>query len=247
MDIRRRVTGAAVLWVLVATAVVRAQTTDPGSPSTDVTPAPIRASLDGSSPAAFANQIVQPPAGPPATPRHTGVKAMVRDLGSDVKHLPAKENLLWVGIGSGLALAIHPFDNNVNQTLTGNVTAERVFRPGAVLGSLGTLLGTSTAVYAVGRLRDAPKVSHVGMDLIQALAVSEGLTQGLKYATRRERPDQSATLGGASPCRRTCSPRTWRSRGCLPIAIGRVTCASVPQWASSPAAPSQDLKPTATH
>ena len=29
------------------------------------------------------------------------------------------------------------------------------------------------------------------MDLIQALLISEGLAQGLKYATRRERPDLS--------------------------------------------------------
>jgi membrane-associated phospholipid phosphatase len=34
-------------------------------------------------------------------------------------------------------------------------------------------------------------VSHVGMDLIQSLAISEGLTQALKYTTRRQRPDGS--------------------------------------------------------
>src|SRR5204862_1895378 len=59
------------------------------------------------------------------------------------------------------------------------------------LGDLGTLLGSATAVYIVGRAKDQPKVSHLGMDLIQALAVSEGLTQALKYTTRRERPDGS--------------------------------------------------------
>ena len=34
-------------------------------------------------------------------------------------------------------------------------------------------------------------MSHVGMDLIQSLAMSEALTQTLKYTTRRERPDGS--------------------------------------------------------
>ena len=34
-------------------------------------------------------------------------------------------------------------------------------------------------------------MSHVGMDLIQALAVSEFMTQTLKHITNRERPDQS--------------------------------------------------------
>ena len=126
------------------------------------------------------------------TPRHTGVRALFKDLWSDVKHVPSKENLMWAGIGGGLALAVHPADDNVNKYLVGNTTADRFFKPGAIIGELGTLLGGAVTVYAVGRIGDKPKVSHVGMDLIQALALSEGLTQGLKYTTRRERPDQSA-------------------------------------------------------
>ena len=96
------------------------------------------------------------------------------------------------GIGGGLALAAHPFDDNVNRALVGNKTADRVFKAGAILGELGTLAGGAAAVYAVGRVKDQPRVSHVGMDLIRALAVSEGLTQTLKYTTRRERPDHSS-------------------------------------------------------
>ena len=46
-------------------------------------------------------------------------------------------------------------------------------------------------MYAVGRIEDEPRVSHVGMDLIRGLIIAEGLTQGLKYTTRRERPDHS--------------------------------------------------------
>ena len=120
-----------------------------------------------------------------------GIKAMVTGLVTDVKHLPSTENLLWAGIGGGLALAVHPIDDNVNRTLVGSRTADHVFKAGEVLGELGTLLGSASAVYAVGRLTDAPKVSHVGMDLVQSLAISEALTQTLKYTTRRERPDGS--------------------------------------------------------
>ena len=133
----------------------------------------------------------QQPAGPAPTPRHTGVRALFKNLGSDIKHLPAKENLMWVGIGGGLALAVHPADDNVNHALVGNKTAERFFKAGAVVGQLGSLLGTSLTIYAVGRIKDKPKVSHVGMDLIQALIIAEGIVQPLKYATRRERPDLS--------------------------------------------------------
>jgi hypothetical protein len=136
-------------------------------------------------------QVVQQPAGPPPTPRHTGVRALIRDLGSDVRHLPSRENLFWVGVGGGLALAAHPFDDNVNRALVGDHFAETFFKPGQVLGQLGTLLGSATVTYAVGRVKDQPKVSHLGMDLIQAIAVSEGLVQPVKYITDRERPDHS--------------------------------------------------------
>ena len=41
------------------------------------------------------------------------------------------------------------------------------------------------------RAKDQPWVSHVGMDLIEALAVSELMTQTVKHIANRERPDQS--------------------------------------------------------
>lgn len=136
-------------------------------------------------------QTIQQPAGPPPTPRHTGIKALVTGLIVDFKYVPSRENLMWAGIGGGLALAVHPVDDNVNRALVGGKTAGRIFKPGEILGQLGPLLGTASVVYAAGRLSDTPRVSHVGMDLIQSLAMSEALTQALKYSTRRERPDHS--------------------------------------------------------
>jgi len=137
------------------------------------------------------DQLVQQPAGPPPTPQHTGIKATVKGLVIDFKYLPSRENLMWAGIGGGLALAVHPADDNVNEALVGSDFAHNFFKPGEVLGELPTLLASASVVYAVGRLKDKPRVSHVGMDLIQSLAMSEALTQTLKYTTRRERPDGS--------------------------------------------------------
>jgi membrane-associated phospholipid phosphatase len=136
-------------------------------------------------------QVIQQPAGPPPTPRHTGIKALVKGLVIDFKYLPSRENLMWAGIGGGLALAVHPADDNLNRALVDNDFAEKFFKPGEVLGELPTLLASASVVYAVGRLQDKPRVSHVGMDLIQSLAMSEALTHTLKYTTRRERPDGS--------------------------------------------------------
>ena len=188
----RRVS-ALILMMCLFAATSRAQTGDERSSmatSAALTP-PVFALEPATAPRLELGHVIQQPAGPPPTPRHTGIKATLKGLANDVKYLPSRENLFWAGLGGGLALAVHPFDDNVNQKLVGSNTAENIFKPGEILGELGTLLGTASIVYATGRLRDEPRVSHVGMDLIQALAISEGLTQTLKYTTRRERPDHS--------------------------------------------------------
>ena len=46
---------------------------------------------------------VPQPAGPPPTPRHTGIKAMLKGIVVEVTHLPSKENLTWASVGGGLA------------------------------------------------------------------------------------------------------------------------------------------------
>jgi len=130
-------------------------------------------------------------AGPPPTPRHTGIKAMVTGLVDDFKDLPSKENAIWAGVGGGLALAVHPADDHVNETLVGSDFANDFFKVGKYMGALYTLLPTAVVVYTLGRVNDQPKVSHLGMDLIQSLAISESLVQTLKFTTQRERPDSS--------------------------------------------------------
>src|SRR5262249_3054821 len=131
------------------------------------------------------------PAGPPPTPRHTGVHALLKDLVGDVAHLPSKENAIWAGVGGGLALAVHPADHRINRAFRGNDAIGTAFKPGQALGQSVTLFGAALTTYVVGRTRDQPKVSHVGMDLIQAVAISEAITQITKHATNRLRPDGS--------------------------------------------------------
>jgi membrane-associated phospholipid phosphatase len=132
------------------------------------------------------------PAVPATTRRHPGIKTMFKDLVADVSHLPAKENLFWAAVGGGLALAAHPADVDVNRRLVGSTIARRTFRPGRIMGTFATLAGSAATVYGLGRARDQPRLSHLGMDLMQSLLVSEGITQSLKRLTNRERPDGSS-------------------------------------------------------
>jgi len=129
------------------------------------------------------------PAGPAPTPQHTGFKALFKDLADDVAHLPSTENAVWAAVGGAAALSVHPADESVNHAMVNSDFAHDFFTPGAIIGAFPTLLAGSITACTVGRVRDQPKVSHTGMDLIQALIVSEAMVEGLKFATQRERPD----------------------------------------------------------
>jgi len=128
-------------------------------------------------------------------------KSLVVNLGDDVKHIPRMNSLYWLAAGSGLALAVHPADDSLNQHLAGDF-ADKFFAPGKVIGSFPFLLGTGITTYLVGRIGDHPRGKHLGMDLIEATLLSEGITQAIKYSVRRERPiaeDGSQASGYAFP------------------------------------------------
>jgi membrane-associated phospholipid phosphatase len=128
----------------------------------------------------------------PPTPPHTGIRALFGNLGEDIKNLPAMQNVYIAAIGGGLALAAHPADQAFNAKLLSHYDAVNAFfAPGKYLGNTPEQVAFSIVTYAVGRLRDQPKVAHLGMDLLQAQILSEILVEPIKYAVRRERPDGS--------------------------------------------------------
>jgi membrane-associated phospholipid phosphatase len=114
-----------------------------------------------------------PPVGPP--PPHTGVRATLKAIPTDFVHLASWTNAGIIAGGGALALAVHPFDNDVNAHLKG---AHGFFVPGKILGQSYTLVGLSLGMYAFGRATDNRVVSHLGMDL----------TYAVKLSVRRKRP-----------------------------------------------------------
>jgi membrane-associated phospholipid phosphatase len=107
----------------------------------------------------------------------------------DVKHIPRRNTLYWLGTGIGLAFAVHPADNTLNGRLGHD---HRFFVAGAVIGEMPTILSAAALTYTVGRVTDRPRAEHLGMDLIEATALSEGIVQGAKQTIRRERPMQKS-------------------------------------------------------
>ena len=137
-------------------------------------------------------QQQKPEANEPPTPAHTGLRALFANFVEDVKHLPSTQNAYIAAIGGGLAIAGHPLDSDVNARLRSHYdTVDDAFAAGKYIGNTPEQIALSLGTYAFGRVFDKPKVSHFGMDLIQAQLLTELLVEPIKFAVGRERPDGS--------------------------------------------------------
>jgi PAP2 superfamily len=128
----------------------------------------------------------------PPTPPHTGIRALFGNLVEDITKLPAMQNVYVLGGGGAIAAAVHPADVRVNVFMTNHHdTWDRFFSPGKYIGGTPVQVALSIGTYAYGRIFDEPKVSHFGMDLLQAQILTEMLVEPIKFAVGRERPDGS--------------------------------------------------------
>lgn len=175
------------------------------------------ATLLGSPVSVAAQQAPQqtPPAPPPAgtgqkvaaaedqtKPNRGFFSTLFHNLGDDVKHIPRKNSLYWFGGGGALALAVHQKDDSINNRLSNSDGAKTFFKAGKYVGSFPVLLGIGVTTYAVGRHRPSKRATHLGMDLIEATLLADGMTQLIKVAVRRERPlhdDGTRSTGYAFP------------------------------------------------
>ena len=114
-------------------------------------------------------------------------RVLARNLTSN---LFTRKNLTPFLIGSAAALAIAPADQEISQALRGDAPTA---------GDAGSIIGGAVAVSFVGGsvaasfLSKSDHLHEFSYTLAQAYATNLILTQGLKYATNRMRPDGSAS------------------------------------------------------
>ena len=125
------------------------------------------------------------------TPRPSVWRDLFGDTVSDLRHVPSKQTLGWLTIGTAAALSTHPADSRVGRSLTNATGLTETFEPGAVIGSTPVQLGLSATTYALGRATHSPRMIAVGADLFRAQLVADALTVGLKESIRRRRPEGS--------------------------------------------------------
>jgi len=112
-----------------------------------------------SSSGAFAQDTTSPPSQdpaqkPPAAVGEAGTKptrgfvsSLSHNLVDDVKHLPRKNSLYFLIGGGVAALAVHPYDKQINERFEG---ANGFYKPGKYIGNTAVLIGASAATYIVG-------------------------------------------------------------------------------------------------
>jgi membrane-associated phospholipid phosphatase len=118
-----------------------------------------------------------------------GFADMFAPLKGDFRRLASRGNLQLLQVGAIGALTFAPFDSKVQSTTWGDGTVHSTLKPGAVVGGFVWQSSAALATYAVGRATKQPRVAQVGVDLVRAQIVSQTVTQAVKFATQRTRPD----------------------------------------------------------
>jgi PAP2 superfamily len=129
----------------------------------------------------------------PETRPEPSIKALPRDLLHDAEALASRDALIWSVVGAGATLLTHPLDDRATVELERAQagTLHDVFVPGTVLGETTVDVGLALTTYVFGRATHRSRVEQIGLELARAQLLTEGMVQGLKFATRRERPDLS--------------------------------------------------------
>jgi hypothetical protein len=129
---------------------------------------------------------------------------LLQNFYRDVKHLPSLDNAITLGVGGGLALAVHPVDDEVTEHATeGGPRQPYTF--GSALGDGWVQVGFAVGTYATGLIAHQSTVTHFGSDLVRAQALNAVLTQGVKFAVRRDRPGNPEGTSYSMPSGHTSS------------------------------------------
>lgn len=122
---------------------------------------------------------------------------LVRQLGIDFKNVfTTKENLVIAGAGLGAAWALSPLDETIatsrfNSEIYEGGGLDDAFEAGTPLGGAAVQVGGAFATWGLGKLFKNPSVESLGRDLVRAQIVTQSLTQVVKLAVSRTRPDGS--------------------------------------------------------
>jgi membrane-associated phospholipid phosphatase len=116
-------------------------------------------------------------------------RSLFTDLPGDFANLIRPESAIILGVGAGVSAGLHPSDARLVRDVSTAKTLEESLDPGQTIGDGYVQLAGAFGTYLGGRLFHSPRVATVGAELVRAQLVTEALTEGVKVAVRRTRPD----------------------------------------------------------
>jgi membrane-associated phospholipid phosphatase len=142
---------------------------------------------------ALALSLQSAPAAPPASPPARSVEPpsitrMWQNVRHDFRGLAAPDTAFVGTIGLTGTLIAHPSDRSVG-AWAGAKDASDAARVGGVVGDAWFQSGLAVGLYATGALTRSPGLASLGGDLVRAQLVNAVLTDGIKIAAGRRRPN----------------------------------------------------------
>jgi membrane-associated phospholipid phosphatase len=111
-------------------------------------------------------------------------------IGRDLQRFFSKDTATVMGFLAPAAAVAYTWDKAGIQESQQHLP-KSFFKPGSIAGSFAAQTGAGVATWAIGRMTGSRRTTEIGGDLVRAQFVSQVLVQGVKFSTRRERPDGS--------------------------------------------------------
>ena len=115
-----------------------------------------------------------------------GFKDLFKPLGGDFKRMAHPTSMAIAAVGSAGSLSASRIDSDLS---SGGWGEGGTFTAGKTVGSFVVQTGSAFSVYLAGRISGSERVAGLGAELFRAQVVSQTVTQGIKFAARRTRPD----------------------------------------------------------
>jgi hypothetical protein len=131
----------------------------------------------------------------PATPVRTTpnpFRNLLTNFGEDARHLATADPIVVLAIGGAGALGAHNSDTRAYEWAAERQAAHPnppLARIGNVYGDGIVQAGLAVAAWGYGRHRGDARDEALGADLVRAAFLNGVLTQSLKFAVNRDRPD----------------------------------------------------------
>ncbi len=110
----------------------------------------------------------------------------LRDVGGDYKHFFSVETAVWLGVGGGAALAVHPADQAISDAAKDSTDT---LPGGSVYGSQYLQIPVAVAWWAIAAAAGSDRHAETGRDLLRAQISVASWTYAIKLATDRTRPN----------------------------------------------------------